>query len=87
MPERQESTDALLSFSYQLPIAPGYFYLKAKNKVVTEDYRICSSVRSDWRKMGPIKEIKHLKTYVHILPPKANLVLTSVHAQGVLGDA
>lgn len=35
MPKRQESTDALLSFSYQLPAASGY--IKAKNKVVTED--------------------------------------------------
>lgn len=80
MPERQESTDALLSFSYQLSIAAGYFYLKVKNKVVTEDYCICSSLRSDWRKMRPIKEINYLNTYVHILPPKANLVLTSEHA-------
>lgn len=87
MSERQESTDALLSFSYQLPIAPGYFYLKVENEVVTEDYHICSSIKSDCRNMGPIKKIKYLKTYVHILPPKASLVLTSEHAQGVLGDA
>lgn len=33
MPKKQESTDPLLSFSYQLPAASGYFYLKAKNKV------------------------------------------------------
>lgn len=64
MLERQESTDALLSFSYQLPIAPGYFYLKVKNKVVTEDYHICSSLRSDWRKMEPIKEMKYVKMYL-----------------------
>jgi len=87
MPERQENTDAQLIFSYQLQIAPGYFYLKEKKKVVTDDYCICSSLRSDWRKMRPIKEIKYLKTHVHILPPKANLVLTSEHAQGVLRDA
>lgn len=32
------------------------FNLKVKNKVVTKDYRMSSSLRSVWRKMGQLKK-------------------------------